>query len=163
MGLPLAYFLVAFAYNLGGNGQVAATYAIIAGLLGALVASLPGMIWGLVWSWKHYKVKADFVISAKILGASLIASGVAYLLISVVRWPYIVTLFAGLSVFLLVYLATAPLLGAINSMDIENFRAMFSGSGLVSKFLHLPLSYMQKLCRSKFDKKLPAEPAEINR
>jgi hypothetical protein len=151
---------VAFAYNLGGSdGQTAATYAVIGGLVGALIASMPGMIWGLIWSWRHYKVKADFVISAKIFGASIIASVVAYLLISVVRWPYIVTLLAGLIVFLLVYLAMAPLLGAINSMDIENFRAMFSGSGIVSKVIHVPLFYMQKLCRSKFDKKLPAEPA----
>jgi stage V sporulation protein B len=155
VGLPLAYFLVAFAYSLGDGGQASATYAVIGGLLGAIAASMPGMIWGLVWSWRRYKVKADFTISAKIFGASLIASAIAYLLISVVHWPYIVTLFAGIIVFLLVYLAMAPLLGAINFMDIENFRAMFSGLGIVSKVIHLPLLYMQKMCRTKFDKKIP--------
>jgi len=157
--LPLAYLLVAYAYSLGGpNGQVAATYAVVGGLIGAIAASMPGMIWGLIWSWRHYGVKADFAVSAKIFGASLTASIVAYLLISLVHLPYIVTLLMGGSAFLLIYLTTAPLLGAVNSMDIENFRTMFSGSSLVSKLLHLPLRYMQMMCRNTpLDKNTPTE------
>ena len=52
----------------------------------------------------------------------------------------------GFVVFVLVYLASAPLLGAINQADIENFRAMFSGLGIISKILSVPLLFMSKLC-----------------
>ncbi len=89
VGLPLAYVLVAFFYSLGGaDAQASASYAVIGGLLGALIASMPGMIWGLVWSWKKYRVKADFIVSARIFSASLIASALSFLLISFLSLPY---------------------------------------------------------------------------
>ena len=157
VGLPLAYLMVAFFYSLGGvDAQASAVYAVIGGLLGALIASMPGMIWGLIWSWKHYKVKADFKISAKIFGASLLASAAAYLLISFLYLPYWMTLVAGFVVFLLVYLAAAPLLGAVNRMDIDNFSAMFSGLGIVTKVVNLPLKFMRKFCRGNSQPKIPS-------
>ena len=147
-GLPLAYFSVAYFYTLGGgNPQLSATYAVVGGLIGALIATMPGMLWGIVWSWKNYKVKADFGVSAKIFVASLIASATAFLLINFLVLPWWITLVAGFAVFVLVYLSAAPLLGAVNRVDIENFRAMFSGLGVVSKILNLPLMFMSKMCR----------------
>jgi hypothetical protein len=108
-------------------------------------------VWGLIWSYKHYKVKADFGISLKILIASLLASGVAYALIVFlsVSIPQGIVLIAGAVTFVLVYLAAAPLFGAINRMDIQNFVAMFSGMGIVSKVLDLPLGFMNRICRDK--------------
>ncbi len=148
--LPATYGVVYVFYNLGGaNPEAAASYAVIGGALGVILASLPGMIWGLVWSYRNYGVKADFGNSAKILTASLVAAAAAFLTISVLALPYWMLLVAGFVVFLLVYLSLAPLLGAVNLMDIENFRSMFSGLGLVSKVLHLPLWFMSKLCRCK--------------
>ncbi len=156
VGLPLAYGMVAFFYTFGGaDPQASASYAVIGGLIGSLIASMPGMLWGLVWSWKNYKVKADFGISAKIFAASLIASAAAFLVISVLSLPYWMILVAGFVVFVLVYLAMAPILGAVNYMDVENFRSMFSGLGIVSKVVNLPLSFMRRLCRSK-----PKKPSE---
>jgi len=157
IGLPLAYFMVAFFYSLGGsNPQVSASYAVIGGLLGSIIASVPGMVWGLVWSWKKYGVKADFGVSAKIFAASLMASAVAYAVISFLSLPYWALLAAGFAVFLLVYLVMAPTLGAVNQMDLENFRNLFSGSWLVSLILNLPLRFMQCFCRrNNSEKKTP--------
>jgi stage V sporulation protein B len=163
VGLPLAYFIVAFFYSLGGvNAEAAASYAVIGGLIGSLVASMPGMIWGIVWCWRNYKVKADLKISGKIFTASIVAAVVAYILISFLTLPYLFTLIAGFAVFLLVYLIMAPVLGAVNRMDIGNFRTMFSGLGIVSKFLSLPLRFMNKMCRETADKNISKAHIELN-
>ena len=143
-GIPLAFFMVAYFEQIGGP-----SFAVIGGILGALIASLPGTIWGIVWCWRNYHVKADFLNSGKILLASLLASGAAYLLVSFLSLPYVIVLAAGFVVFVLVYLAMAPFLGAVNHMDIENFRTMFSGLGVVSKVLGVALLYMRKMCRGK--------------
>jgi hypothetical protein len=45
---------------------------------------------------------------------------------------------------LLVYLVTAPLIGAVNKADVDNMRGMFSGLGIVSTVLELPLRIMEK-------------------
>ena len=149
VGLPLAYFLVTYFYSIGG-----ASFAVIGGIVGALVATTPNVAWGLYWSWKNYKVKADFGASAKIFASSALASTAAFLFISLfsLRIPFGIILVGGFVVFLVVYLVAAPLLGAVNQMDIDNFRTMFSGLGVVSKILNVPLLFMRKLCRSNFEK-----------
>jgi O-antigen/teichoic acid export membrane protein len=158
IGLPLAYVMVAFFYSLGGsNPEVSAIYAVIGGLLGSIIASVPGMVWGLVWSWKKYRVKADFGVSAKIFAAALIASGAAYAVITLLSLPYWLLLVTGSMVFLLIYLVMAPVLGAVNQMDIENFRTLFAGSGIVSKILNFPLKFMQYFCRNSNIEKKPAQ------
>jgi O-antigen/teichoic acid export membrane protein len=153
VGIPLAFVLVGYFYNLGG-----ASFAVIGGVIGSLIATIPNVVWGLVWSWKHYRVRADFGISLKILVASLLASGVAYVVINILvaQIPQGIVLIAGAVVFVLVYLAITPLLGAVNRMDIMNFTVMFSGLGIVSKILNLPLGLMNKMCRDK-----PVTPIEV--
>ncbi|MCL2358644.1 oligosaccharide flippase family protein [Candidatus Bathycorpusculum sp.] len=152
VGLPLAYFLVEYSFSLGGsNAQLSSAYAVIGGLVGSLIASMPGMIWGLIWSWRKYHVRADFRVSSKIFAASLFASIVSFALISFLNLPYVIILAAGFVVFGLVYLVAAPIFGAVNRMDIENFRAMFSGLGIVSRFLNVPLLFMRKICRGNVE------------
>ncbi len=150
VGLPLAYLLVTYFYSIGG-----ASFAVIGGILGALIATTPNVAWGLYWSWKNYKVKADFGASAKIFASSALASVAAFLFISFfsLRIPFGIILVGGFIVFLVVYLVAAPLLGAVNQMDIDNFRTMFSGLGVVSKVLNLPLMFMRKMCRGNFESK----------
>jgi O-antigen/teichoic acid export membrane protein len=144
VGLPLAYLIVSYFYSIGGP-----SFAVIGGILGTLVASTPGVVWGLYWSWKKYRVKADFRISAKIFASSAIASVVTYLFISFLSFPgYLITLVGGFIVFLVVYLASAPLIGAVNQTDIDNFKTMFSGLGVVSKILDVPLVFMRKMCKN---------------
>jgi|WetSurMetagenome_2_1015567.scaffolds.fasta_scaffold10431_4 stage V sporulation protein B len=161
VGLPAAYGLVVFFYSLGGaNAQAAASYAVIGGLIGIFIASIPGMAWGLYWLWKNYRVKADFLVSAKIFAASAIASLITYLLISFMVLPWVATLVIGFCVFALVYLTSAPLLGAVNEMDINNFKAMFSSLGIIAKLLDLPLGFMKRMCREtgiKVKEPLPPE------
>ena len=142
VGLPLAYFMVAAFYSFGGP-----SYAVIGGILGAVIASVPGMAWGLIWSWKNYRVKADFKSSLKILLSSVLSALAAYLLISFLNLPWWIILLVGFVVFTLVYLTVTPLLGAVNRMDVENFMTMFSGLGIVSKVVNVPLRYMRRMCR----------------
>jgi stage V sporulation protein B len=151
VGLPFAYFLVSYFYSIGGP-----SFAVIGGILGTLIASTPNVFWGLYWSWKHYRVKAGFRVSAKIFAASAIASVVTYLFINLFSLAYWITLVTGFVVFLVVYLASAPLLGAVNRADIDNFKAMFSGLGVVSKILDIPLLFMRKMCKENNAKKVLA-------
>jgi O-antigen/teichoic acid export membrane protein len=146
VGIPLAFLMVAYFNEIGG-----ASFAIVGGILGALIASMPGMIWGLIWSWKNYHVKADFRVSLKIVAASILSALAAYLLISLVTIPWWIMLISGAVVFVLVYLTLIPLLGAVNHMDILNFQTMFSGLGAVSRVLNLPLKYMRRICRGNPD------------
>jgi O-antigen/teichoic acid export membrane protein len=150
VGLPLAYLLVAYFYSIGG-----AYFAVIGGIVGALIATSPNVAWGLYWSWKNYNVKASFGASARILVSSLLASAAAFLFINFfnMRLPFGIILLGGFVIFLLVYLAAAPLFGAVNSTDIDNFRSMFSGLGFLSKVLNVPLLFMRKLCRNNNGKK----------
>ncbi len=155
VGLPLAYLMVAYFYSLGGaNAELSASLAVIGGIFGNLIASTPGMVWGLYWSWKNYRVKADFHVSAKIFAASLIASVTSYFSISLLNLPYWMLLAIGFVVFLVVYLASAPIIGAVNQTDLDNLKAMFSGLGIVSKLLDVPLLFMKKCCRANNAKKV---------
>jgi hypothetical protein len=149
IGLPLAGLMVYVFYSFGGSGQSAAMFAVIGGAVGTILASMPGMIWGLVWCYRKYHVKADFGVSAKIFAASAVAAAAAYGSIAFLSLPYFMLLIVGFVAFVLVYLALTPLLGAVNSVDIENFSQMFAGLGVVSKLLSLPFRYMRRFCRNK--------------
>jgi O-antigen/teichoic acid export membrane protein len=143
IGLPLAYGLVAYLAEIGGPAL-----AVVGGIIGAMIANFPGMFWGLSWIWRKYGAKADFVSSAKIFLASLIASGATYLLITVLSIAYwVISLIVGAVVFLLVFLTAAPVIGAVNQMDIDNFRTMFSGLGIIARPLNLTLGFMRRMCK----------------
>jgi len=152
VGLPLAYLSVAYFYSIGGP-----SYAVIGGIIGTFIATTPNVAWGLYWCWKNYKVKADFRISAKIFASSAAASVVTYLFISFFSLPYWIMLVMGFAVFMVVYLASAPLIGAVNQADIDNFKAMFSGSGVVFKNFKFSLLFMSKMCRKNNVKKILLE------
>ena len=153
VGLPLAYVLVGYLSSVGGP-----SYAVIGGLVCDVTATMPAVAWGTYWCWKHYKIKIDYLISAKILVASLLASGITYLFIGFLRVPNVVMLVAGFVVFLVVFMTSAPLMGAVNRVDIDNFKAMFSGLGIVSKIIRVPLLYMRKMCRENGAKKVSDNP-----
>jgi O-antigen/teichoic acid export membrane protein len=159
VGLPMAYFLVAYSFSLGGsNIELSSAYAVMGGLVGALIASMPGMIWGLIWSWRKYHVRADFMVSTKIFASALLAAIASFALISFLNLPYVMILVTGFVVFGLVYLVSAPIFGAVNRSDIENFRAMLSGLGVVSRILNLPLLFMHKICRGTIESHASVAP-----
>ena len=135
--LPIVLFLLLFSETLSPP------LGVLIGILGILLSNVPGMIWGLIWVWRRYKVKADFLASAKILLASGIAAVATYLCLGVFSVAPLIKLVVGCLLFLVVYLASAPLIGAINQTDVDNLRAMFSGLGIVSKALEIPLRFVE--------------------
>jgi hypothetical protein len=62
----------------------------------------------------------------------------------VINFATVINLVFGLVVFVVIYLGSAPLIGAVNKVDIDNLRSMFSGLGIVSRFLAIPLRFMEK-------------------
>jgi O-antigen/teichoic acid export membrane protein len=132
IGVPLAFILIP---SLGILGLI--TVSIVAGV--------PSMIIGLYWIWKRYETKAELRNSAKIFLASSTAAIATYLLLSVLNAANWVLLATGVALFLAIYLTAAPLIGAINQTDVNNLRAMFSGLGIISKILEIPLILVQKV------------------
>jgi hypothetical protein len=110
------------------------------------------MVWGLIWLWKNYHAKADFSNSGKIFVASTISSLAAAAFVSFFNAPYFVLLVLGALIFLLVYLVSAPLIGAVNRTDIDNLKLMISGLGAISRIIDIPLLFMRKICKEPSNK-----------
>jgi O-antigen/teichoic acid export membrane protein len=133
-GIPLAFFLIP-------------AMEIVGLILTSITAGIPSMLLGLYWIWKRHKAKADLKSSIRILMASAIASTTTYLILNVIASVDWIELAAGGATFLATYLITTPLIGAINQSDINNLKVMFSGLGIISKLLNIPLVTMEKLSR----------------
>ncbi len=145
ISLPFAYGIITYFGTLGGaNTEM---LAVIGGILAVMVSSTPGMVWGLIWLWRNYRVKTDYKSSAKIFAASAIASIVTYLFLTVFNAAWWILLAVGAGIFIVVYLISAPMLGAINRVDIDNLKTMTSGLGFISRILDFPLLFMRKICK----------------
>jgi O-antigen/teichoic acid export membrane protein len=121
---------------------------IVGLILTSISAGLPSMFLGLYLVWKRYKARADLKSSSKILAASVIATVVTFLVLNFVASADWIELAVGGLAFLATYLVAAPLTGAINPGDINNLRALFSGLGIISKLLNIPLTTMEKLSKT---------------
>ena len=130
-GVPLAYLLIP---SLGITGVI----------LGLLLAGVPSLFVGLYLIWRRYGTKIDYPASARILLASVIATAVIYLFLSVLTAPYWIELGVGLILFMFIYLICSPLIGAVNQTDLNSLRAMFSELGFFSKIIEIPLIIMEK-------------------
>ena len=147
VGLPIGFFLIPM---LGITGLIIAS----------TVAVVPSLLWGLYWIWKQHRARADFKSSAKILAASAIAAFVAYVptrFLNTADWIKLVT---GLAIFLIVYVLSAPLIGAVCLTDIDNLRTMFSGIGIVSKITSIPLAAAEKAAKVNTRRTLEFSSAE---
>jgi len=125
------------------------TLGIIGYIIASVFAGVPSMLWGLYWIWKHYKAKADFASSAKILAASAIAAVLAYLptvFLNAADW---IKLVIGLIIFLAAYIFGAPMIGAVSLTDINNLRTMFSSMSIISKIINIPLKAAEKAAQTK--------------
>lgn len=131
IGVPLALLLIP-------------QFGIPAVVFVDIVDTFPGLLILLYKARKSYNVTIDFMASAKIFFASLFAGAVTYAFLSFFIAPAPVMLTAGTLIFLLTYLICAPLFRAIDKTDLSNLRSMFSGLGLVSKALEIPLTIMEK-------------------
>jgi len=161
---PLFIILIAF------SGSLTPMTGALIGIVGILLCSLPGTIWGLIWIWHRYKVKADFSVSIRIFVSSGIAALASYFTASAVqsnisgfgfsmRMSSVGSLLLGFVVFLVAFLGLAPAVGAVNQVDLNNLRSMFKNTGLVSRILEIPLGFMEKALKIHPGKK----PQEVER
>jgi O-antigen/teichoic acid export membrane protein len=134
IGVPLAFLLIP-------------PFGIVGVLVGSLVALVPATLLALYLAWKRYGVIIDFRVSFRILLASVIAGMATYLFLSVFIMAEWIQLASGLVLFLGVFLTIAPVVGAVSSRDVGNLRAMFSGIGILSRLLEIPLVIMEKTLR----------------
>jgi O-antigen/teichoic acid export membrane protein len=158
ISLPFSYLLITYFASIGGT--ISQVLVVIGGILAIMVSTIPGMVWGLIWLWKNYHAKADFKNSGKIFIASTIASVAASAFLVFFSAPYVVLLALGAVIFLIVYLVGAPLIGAVNRVDIDNLKLMVSGLGVVSKVLDFPLMVMRKICKEPPSNELFASEIE---
>jgi stage V sporulation protein B len=135
VSIPLAFFLIP-------------TLGILGLIIGSQLSGLPVMFIGLYLSWKRYGVKADFYSSAKILFASALAAITVYTFLVFFTAAYWILLVVGTVLFLVVYIISAPLVGAVNQIDVNNLRTMFSSLGIVSKLLEIPLKIIEKILKA---------------
>jgi O-antigen/teichoic acid export membrane protein len=136
VGLPLAFLLIP-------------TFGILGVIIGTLVSGIPSMIWGLYWVWKHYEAKAEFHSSTKILIASALAATASFLDTRLLHTAAWVQLVFGLAIFLVIYIFGAPVIGAVGQSDIDALRTMFSGLGVISKIINIPLKAAEKTAKNK--------------
>jgi len=134
LGMPMALILIP-------------STGIIGLIITNITAGIPSMIVGLYYAWKRYEAKPDIKTSIKIFTASTIAAAATLLNLTIFPASSWVELLAGLTTFLLAYLISAPLIGAVNSSDIKNLKTMFSNLGIISKLLAISLWPMEKLTK----------------
>ena len=132
VGLTLGWILIS---QFGVIGLIATT----------LVAGLPSLIYVQWWVRKNFGATVDWKSSAKILLASMIATGFTYLLLAQINLSYWIEMIIGGTTFLTVYLVTAPLIRAVDKTDITRLRKMLSGLGPFSYVFNIPLEIMEKL------------------
>jgi len=149
MKLSLITFIVGVPLSL----LLIPTMGIVGLIITSITAGIPSMCLGLHWIWKSYKAKADIKSSVIILMASSIAATAAFIIINLITCADWIELTVGGFTFIITYLITAPTIGAINQTDINNLKTMFSGLGVISKLLNIPLATMEKL--SKIYDKIP--------
>jgi O-antigen/teichoic acid export membrane protein len=142
IGLTLAFLLIP-------------TLGIVGVILASIFAALPSMFLGLHWIWKRYETKADFKYSTKIFVASAIAVVTTYASLNFLNIADLMELLTGGIIFLVAYVLAAPIIGAVNQSDINNLRAMFSGLGIISKLINVPLIIAEKIAQIYY-------PSQIN-
>jgi stage V sporulation protein B len=123
---------------------LAPTLGIIGIIIGPTIAALPGTFIGIYVCWKRYGVKTDLQASARVLIASILATLTVYGFLWFFRGAYWISFFVGVFLFLIVFLMSAPIVGAVNQADIKNLRLMFKGSGIILKIFEIILKIMEK-------------------
>jgi O-antigen/teichoic acid export membrane protein len=146
--MAMALGIVTIAFGLPLGLILIPRYGILGVIVGNMVSGIPSMLLGLYWVWKHYEAKAEFRSSAKIFTASALAAAASYPT-TLLHASSLMQLVLGLAVFLVIYVFGAPLIGAVSQPDIDTLRNMFSGLGIVSKIINIPLKAAEKAVQIK--------------
>jgi O-antigen/teichoic acid export membrane protein len=130
-------------------GFIAIPHFGIPGLIIAnIVGGLPSMFIAVLTVSKRYGAKIDLWASIKILFASLAVGAITFVFLSVFQTFETLRLITGGLLFLILYLAITPLIGAINETDILNLRRVISQFGFIGKLLRIPLRIMENLSKN---------------
>lgn len=149
IAIPLAFLLVP---PLGMVGLI----------VGGQVSGVPSNFIALHLLEKRYGIKADYLSSARIFIATGLASIAAFLFLYYITAAYWVLLVLGAVIFVAVYLVSAPLVGAVNQADLKNIRSMFSGLGVATRILEIPLWIMNKVLEARFSSHKSTEVVSDN-
>ena len=121
------------------------TFGILGLIASQLIGGIPSLIISLWWIKKHYKATIDWKSSIKILLASAIASIPTYIAATQITLPNWLTLILGATIYLITYMITAPLIGAINQEDIQNLKEMLTSLGPITPILNKLLYPLEKI------------------
>ncbi len=121
------------------------TFGILGLIASHLIAGIPSLTISLWWIKKHYKATVDWKSSTKILTASAIAAIPTYIISTQLTLTNWITLILGAAIYLIIYMITAPLIGAINKKDIQNLQETLEGFGPLSHLLKIPLNLIERL------------------
>jgi len=143
--LTLKLAIISFTLGIILSLTLIPTFGILGLIASHLTAGLPSLIIALWWIKKHYKATVDWKSSTKILTASAIASFPTYIAATQLSLPNWLTLILGAAIYLITYMITAPLIGAINKKDIQNLQETLEGFGPLSHLLKIPLNLIERL------------------
>jgi len=121
------------------------TFGILGLIASQLIGGIPSIIISLWWIKKHYKTTVNWKSSIKILLASAIASIPTYITATQLSLPNWLTLILGAAIYLVTYMITAPLIGAINQEDIQNIKEMLTSLGSITPILNKLLYPLEKI------------------
>jgi O-antigen/teichoic acid export membrane protein len=131
-GLPLSLMLIP---RLGVVGLILAT----------LVAGAPSLIAALLYVKRHYGANVDLASSAKTLAVSATSALATSLLLVQLLLPSWAELVIGAVTFLTAYILMAPIIGAVETQDIQNIREIIKELGPISTLINQPLKIMGKI------------------
>jgi O-antigen/teichoic acid export membrane protein len=110
-----------------------------------LVAEIPSLIIILWWIKKHYNATIDWGSSIKVLLSAATAAAITFAVTNLLNLANWLILIIGAVIFLVAYLVTAPLMGAINHADIKNLKEMLKALGPLAPIFNIPLYLIEKL------------------
>jgi O-antigen/teichoic acid export membrane protein len=126
-------------------------YFGVMGLLSTyLIAGIPSTLLALWWIKKNYSASIDWGASGKILLSSAITAVSTYTIIShipLVNWIVLIigaTIFVA-TIFVVIYIITAPLLGAINKKDVQYLKEMTKALGPFGPIFRVPLAIAERI------------------
>ncbi len=140
--------IITSAIGLSLNIVLIPTFGILGLLATNIVSGVPSIIIALWWIKKKFNATIDWTSSAKILLASTLAAVITYVVVSNLTLNNWITLTIGGLIFLVTYLTVAPLIGAINKTDIQNFKEILKGLGPLAPLFTLPLLFIERLTRA---------------
>jgi O-antigen/teichoic acid export membrane protein len=139
--------LITSVIALGMNVILIPLFGILGLLVANIASGIPSLIIALWWIKKKYAATINWASSTKILLASTLAAAVTYLAIFQLTLPSLITLIIGVAIYVVTYLVTTPLVGAITQADVETFKHMAMGLGSLASVLTLLLSFIERLVK----------------